>query len=284
MAVRDLVPYLAVRALLARELQPYALAGYALACAVDDLVDGAGPLSRRTVELERWAERLLAAVATGRSSDPLLRAYAHAFAACGQRQVHLEEYLAGARTDLDFAGFTTEADYQEYIDRVTLPFLMVTAGLQYPGGGGGAVRARWRLVADSSQRLDFLADLSVDLRQGRLYLPTEDLERFGVARADLERARSTPGVRALLADACARTRATLTAARSVLAVATAGYSPLMAGVLGVQEQQLRAVERRGPGVLRRPLGAGLRHALLAMVQENRRTAEVGERADHSEIV
>jgi phytoene synthase len=67
-------------------------------------------------------------------------------------------------------------------------------------------RSRCRSFAEGLQRLDFLTDLTDDLTEGRLYLPQEDLDRFGVTRADLEQGQDTPAVAELVAETCRRTR------------------------------------------------------------------------------
>ena len=54
---------------------------------------------------------------------------------------------------------------------------------------------------------NFLRDVAEDLERGRIYLPQEDLEKFGVTRADLLRRVVTPSnVRDLLRFEIARTR------------------------------------------------------------------------------
>lgn len=42
------------------------------------------------------------------------------------------------------------------------------------------------------QLANFWQDVAVDFRKGRIYLPLEDMERFGVAEAELEARRATP--------------------------------------------------------------------------------------------
>jgi phytoene synthase len=56
------------------------------------------------------------------------------------------------------------------------------------------------------QLTNILRDVSTDLRRGRIYLPMEDLRRFGVGEADLQRAVVTDAVAALLRFECDRAR------------------------------------------------------------------------------
>jgi phytoene synthase len=57
------------------------------------------------------------------------------------------------------------------------------------------------------QLTNIIRDIAVDLRRGRIYLPCEDLRRFGVSEDDLRRGRVTPEVAALLQFQCGRARA-----------------------------------------------------------------------------
>ena len=58
------------------------------------------------------------------------------------------------------------------------------------------------MLGEAFQLTNFIRDVAEDLDRGRIYLPLEDLERFGVSEDDLRRARTTgqpsPAVRALL--------------------------------------------------------------------------------------
>jgi phytoene synthase len=57
------------------------------------------------------------------------------------------------------------------------------------------------------QLTNFLRDIAEDLDRGRIYLPLEDLARFGVTEEDLLRRQVTPQLRGLLAFEIDRTRA-----------------------------------------------------------------------------
>ena len=53
---------------------------------------------------------------------------------------------------------------------------------------------------------NFIRDVGEDLARGRVYLPQEDLDRFGVTREDLAAGVVTDDIRKLLAFEIARTR------------------------------------------------------------------------------
>jgi len=249
---REPAGYLAVRVMVPTAQQPHALAGYAFASFTDDVCDR-GTVEERTRRYDAWDAQVRAALDSGRAGHPLLRAFLHTAADRELPRRWVDSYLDGARIDLDFPGFATEADYQRYVERLTWPFLMITSGLAHQGGGSAEFAAGCRLFADAAQRTDILTDLAEDLRGGRLYLPVEDLERYGVTREDLERGRDLPGVRALVAATAQTARGTLREAGVLLDHCPEEHRRLMRFVLDLHHQRLESVAARGAAVTRRPV-------------------------------
>ena len=64
-------------------------------------------------------------------------------------------------------------------------------------------------ICTGLQLVNFWQDVRVDWHKHRVYLPQEDLRRFGVSEEDLAAARLTPDWRALMAFQVERTRALL---------------------------------------------------------------------------
>jgi squalene synthase HpnC len=122
-------------------------------------------------------------------------------------------------------------------------------------------------VCTGLQLAEHLQDVGEDLRRGRIYLPLEDLNRFGVAVADLHAERPGNALRALLVFEVVRAR-TLLAEGVALVSSLGGRARLaVAAYVGGGRAALDAVERSGYDVLRRSPRAG-RAARV------RRTAEV----------
>ena len=61
-------------------------------------------------------------------------------------------------------------------------------------------------ICTALQLTNFWQDLAVDLRKGRVYLPREDMARFGYTPEDLARHAVTPAFRELMTFECARAR------------------------------------------------------------------------------
>ncbi|TCR16252.1 phytoene synthase [Streptomyces sp. BK205] len=265
-ARRILAHYAAVRLLVAPALHPHVVASYAFLARTDDLADQ-GPLEQRLPRWHAWAEQVTDGLGSGHADDPVLRAFLHTVAVRRLPHHWVHTYLKATTEELHFAGHATEADFQRYVDHLALPALMLIEDLQHEGGGDEVFRSRCRSFAEGLQRLDFLTDLTDDLKEGRLYLPQEDLDRLGVTRADLEQGQDTPAVRELVALTCRRTRKSLTDSRALAEVTVPGFRPLQRALLDLAEHQLSRVESAGAAVTRRGVGYGVRVPLAVLFRE-----------------
>ncbi|MDN3025921.1 squalene/phytoene synthase family protein [Streptomyces sp. S.PB5] len=269
-ARRVLAHYAVVRLLVAPQLQPHLIAAYAFLARTDDLADQ-GPLEQRLPRWRAWSEQVGAGLESGRAEDPVLRAFLHTVSVRQLPHHWVLAYLKATDEELHFTGHATEADFQHYVDTLALPALMLVEDLQHEGGGDEVFRSRCRSFAEGLQRLDFLTDLTEDLGEGRLYLPQEHLDRFGVTRATLEQGEDTAAVRELVAYTCRRTRQALTDSQALLDCTAPSFRPLQRALLELAEHQLSRVERTGSAVTRRTVGYGVRKPLAVLLRERRRS-------------
>ncbi|WP_405922177.1 squalene/phytoene synthase family protein [Streptomyces sp. NBC_00122] len=266
---REPAPYLVLRLLAAPPLVPWLAAGLAFMNMVDDVAETGTP-SQRAANLAALTGRVEAALTSGDSPDPLLRAYAHAVDARALPAHWVSRFLEGAATaEAGFDGFAAEEDFQAYLDAYAWPGVLVFTGLQYQGGPDPEQAAGWRRFVDAAQRVDFLADLAGDLADGRLCIPRARLDEHSVTRADLEQARDTPAVRALLAAETLRARAALDATDGILELAEPGLRPVTATMTELMAHQLTAVERAGVEALRRDIGYGVAAPLRTLARARR---------------
>jgi phytoene synthase len=114
----------------------------------------------------------------------------------------MEDSWAALRRDVEFTEFATYEDWRAWADKSTgspMVWIMSTWGALGEVGEGVM-----RGYGEGFQLVDCLADVSEDLREGRLYLPLEDLDRFGVRREDLEAGQWTAATAELFAFEVAR--------------------------------------------------------------------------------
>lgn len=200
--------------LLPPERRPAVHALYGFARYVDDVVDNPGGDPRAELD------RIEAAWATGapgrhRTERAIFRAVRATAARYGIDPALFEAFLASMRMDLTVSGYETHADLGRYTYGsaavIGLQLLPVLGSSRDTGTLPRPARAE-PYAADlgvAFQLTNFLRDVAEDLRRGRVYLPTESLDRFGVRRADLDACRGlgvSPPVRALIESEVARTR------------------------------------------------------------------------------
>ncbi|UXY23009.1 squalene/phytoene synthase family protein [Streptomyces cynarae] len=253
--------YLAARLLLPRRLLPHVVAATAVMHHGDNLLD-TGPLPQRETAWASWERQVREVLRTGSSDDPLLRALVHTASAHPQLREIMETYLATATAELHFAGFATEADYQAYVDAYSYPAFMLVAGLLAPEGDDLRYQAACRTFIDGSQRLDFVNDLAEDVREGRVGIPVDAMERFGVTMGDLTAGIGGSALEELIAEQVTIARGALLAARELPALTPADGRRLAGALVEMELLTAEAVLARGAGVLRGsanpPLGRTLR--------------------------
>lgn len=114
---------------------------------------------------------------------------------------HVEDLVAGIRTDVDRPRFETMDELRRYTWRVaSVVGLWLT---ELAGVRERAVLHRAATMGHAMQLTNVLRDIGEDLRRGRRYLPGELMARFGVSDRDLEdmasgRRAITPAYQALL--------------------------------------------------------------------------------------
>ncbi|HYN75842.1 MAG TPA: phytoene/squalene synthase family protein [Candidatus Limnocylindria bacterium] len=199
--------------------RPYVHALYGFARYADEIVDD---LASTLTDLEKsawlndWGQAFLADVRRGRSDDPIGRAVVDTVLRWEIPLEHFEAFLASMTMDLTVTEYATYDDLFTYvygsaavIGLQMVPILEPLDARAYPAAQDLGV---------AFQLANFTRDVGEDLERGRVYLPLEDLERFGLTRADLERRVVDDRVRALLAFQIARVRRLEAASRPGIAL------------------------------------------------------------------
>ena len=234
---------------------------YAFARAADDMADeGDLPARERLRRLDQWEARLEHAY-EGRASHPVFVALAATAARFDIPRQLFADLLAAFRSDAARTRYRSFDDLLGYCKNSANPVgrivLMVFED------------ARERTVALSDaictalQLANFWQDLSVDLVRGRLYLPLDDLDRFGYTEADLAARRGDERFTQLLHEQIGRTRALFHSGKPLIDEVTRALrmEVLLSWRGGVAI--LDRVEREGAGVLlRRPVLSPLRKASI----------------------
>ena len=154
-----------------------------------------------------------------------------------------ESLIDGVEMDLAHARYATFDALTGYCRRVASTVGLICLeifGYRDPRARDFAVNLGLAL-----QITNIIRDVAEDLRNGRVYLPTEDLERFAVSEADLQAGQVTPAISALLRFECERAHRYYEIAAAQLPRADA-YSLVAAEIMGaIYFEILRRIERHG---------------------------------------
>ena len=240
--------------------RPHVHALYGFARSADELVDRAEPDAEA---LPKWSQRFLADFDAGFSDDPVSRAVIHTARTWRIGRPAFETFLDSMQLDLTVTGYPTYADLERYmagsaaaIGRQMLPLLEPL--------DSSAVTYAERL-GEAFQMTNFIRDVADDHRLGRVYLPQEDLDRFGVDRADLGPGPTAPRARELIAFEVARTRTLYAESEPGIDLLHPSSRPCVRTAFTLYGEILDAVERCGYQVLDRRVAVSLPRRLAVAV-------------------
>lgn len=181
---------------------------YGFARVADDLVDerppGADPAAIRA-ELAGMLATLRRAVA-GAPAPPRFLVLGDAVRRYRIPLQPFDDLVRGVEMDLDGAHYRTFEDLDTYCYRVAGTVgLMVTPVAGYREGTRALEHAK--TLGAAMQLTNILRDVGEDWGRGLVYLPDEDLARFGLRKEDLSARAGDPGFHALMEYEIARARA-----------------------------------------------------------------------------
>jgi phytoene synthase len=154
-----------------------------------------------------------------------------------------DDLIDGVAMDAEPRRYATFADLREYCLRVASAVGLIC--LEIFGYRDQASRDYAISLGIALQLTNIIRDLAGDLAQGRLYLPLEDLHRFGCSEADLAAGRVTEPIRALLRFECDRAREHYQRASDVLPREDARRLVAAEIMAGIYFAILTRIERRG---------------------------------------
>src|SRR5512134_3957235 len=227
---------------------------YAFARTADDVADAPAPTAERLAALDRIEESLLRAL-DGAPRGPVPTALADTVDRFTLPVEPLLDLLAAFRDDARDATYDTWDDLLRYcrgsantIGRLVLALHDVS--------DPDAIRASDALCT-ALQLTNMWQDLGRDLERGRLFVPLEDLRRFGLDRETLTRPAQRTHLTRLLLHECAGTDELFEHGRPVTRYVPAPLAVQLRATIIGGRAVLRAVAQRGWRVLKnRPTLSG----------------------------
>jgi len=231
--------------------------------AVDDAVDEEPDPSRAATRVAEWrneVSRLFGPEAPATAEGRRLRPFVERFHLSREP---FDALVDGVEMDLARTRYETFGDLVEYCRRVASAVGVMC--VEIFGCRGPEAREYAYHLGLALQITNIVRDVKEDLSLGRVYLPQEDLRRFGCTEAGLAEGRVTDPVRRLLAFECARAREHYARAAEVMPQACARRLVAAEIMGGIYFEILQRIERRGydvfSGRIRVPKPARARIAL-----------------------
>jgi 15-cis-phytoene synthase len=239
---------------------------YAFCRTADDIVDGIAPARARLAALDAWERRLRDAY-RGIADEPVFTAFADA---ARRFSVPIEpalDLLRGARSDVTVDRYESYAALREYCYLVASTvglLVMPILGTISPEAEGYGIE-----LGRAMQMTNILRDVGEDARMGRIYVPAEDLRRFGCDEASILAGVLDERFVALMRFEIERVRALYREAEPGIALLAPESRYTVRLALALYRGILDRIERNGYDVFRRrahvPTGVKLRSAVLAAV-------------------
>jgi phytoene synthase len=225
----------------------------------DDIADGAANPALATEGLRQWRATVDAAFRsagvppvplieepTGRDARSTLPALADTVRRYRIDARHFHELLDGTEMDQTVSRYETFEDLYRYCYRVASCVGLVV--LPVFGAKDDAARGPAEACGIAFQLTNILRDVKEDAGMGRIYLPLEDLRRFGVEEADILAGRATPAFVELMKFEGARAREYYAKAAPLLGMIEADSRGTLAVMMGIYGGILRKIEQRNYAV------------------------------------
>lgn len=188
---------------LPRALRPHFHAIYAYCRVSDDLGDEVGDSAQSLALLDFWG-RELDACYQGRATHPVFVALAETIRVCSIPKEPFADLLTAFRQDQLVTRYATMDEVLRYCRYSANP-----VGRLVLYACGYADEERFRLsdaTCSALQLANFWQDVRVDFAKDRVYIPQDDMRRFGVTDKIIEQGIATSEFRALLAHEVAYAR------------------------------------------------------------------------------
>jgi phytoene synthase len=163
---------------------------YAFCREVDDVVDEVTDPAVARMKLAWWRKEIAAAFA-GKPQHPVALALTEIVGKYALPRAHFDAIIDGMAMDLDQNRYQDFATLERYCHRVAGVVGLLSAEIF--GYEDPATRTYARELGIAFQLTNIIRDVGEDAQRGRIYLPQDELRRFGVSNADILGRKLTPG-------------------------------------------------------------------------------------------
>ncbi|HUP03558.1 MAG TPA: phytoene/squalene synthase family protein [Bryobacteraceae bacterium] len=213
---------------------------YAFMRYCDDLSDEPGATR---AAIERWRGELDDALAGRFSGHPVWPAFHDAVQRFGIPHEYFYEMIEGVASDLEPRRFATFDQLYRYCYQVAS---VVGLTVLYIFGFDSKDALPYsEKCGIAFQLTNILRDVREDIESGRVYLPQEDLLRFGVTEDDLRAGKLSPPVMELLRFEAGRARRYYDESRPLLGMVHEKSRPSLWALVEIYSRLLERIENKG---------------------------------------
>jgi phytoene synthase len=213
---------------------------YAFCRYTDDIVDEGSDETKKTVLLRKWRMEL-GRTLNGESSFPILNQLASTARRFNIPVDHFYELIRGVEMDLTKKRYRNFEELREYCYLVASSVGLMCR--QIFGYKNETTRDYAINLGVALQLTNILRDVKDDAKRGRIYLPLDDMERFGVTESDILANRYTQNFVDLMRFECNRAREYFDLARNALRDEDKHYFFAARIMWSIYAHTLRRIER-----------------------------------------
>jgi squalene synthase HpnC len=230
--------------MLSRAQRTHLMAIYGFARLADELGDSAP--GDRLAQLN-WLEADLDRAYAGQAQHPLLQRLAPSLRELSLPRAPFAALIEANRRDQRISRYATWRALAEYCEYSANPVGRLVLHVF-----GAPTPERFALsdqVCTALQLAEHCQDVAEDYAAGRVYLPAEDLARFGASESDIARGNATPALRAVLRFEVERARRLLDSGSALVRTLNGRARLAVAGFIAGGRAALDAIERADFDVL-----------------------------------
>jgi phytoene synthase len=222
---------------------------YAFLRRTDDLADEPGDPDGKLQALDAWRASLDRALDGGLAPWPGFPALADTVNRRGIPRRHLHEVIDGVAMDLRPRPFATFDELYWYCYHVASAVGLSCIHIWGFRSECGRAERLAESCGIALQLTNILRDVREDAERGRIYLPREDLERFGVAHESLSARSPSPEARRLFAFEARRAYDFYAQATPLARLVAPIGRPVLGAIVGIYRALLDEIARRDYDVL-----------------------------------
>jgi phytoene synthase len=236
---------------------------YAFMRYCDDISDGAGSREAKHSMLRDWRSQLDAVFAGTLPGNGILPAFLDTVKTFSIPAEYFHWVIDGAEMDLSVFQYETFEDLYRYCFNVASAVGLVC--LQIFGFDAPGAKKYAEQCGIAFQLTNILRDVKEDTAIGRVYLPLEDLRRFGYSPEELRHGTMDERFRSLMQFETERARTYYASARKLIPLVDEASRPALWAMIRIYERILDRIEERRFDVFRGPIHlAGMEKLSIAL--------------------